>query len=181
VPSASRTATPGGAGPSYDLGDAQRAVDVASGKWVLPILWLLAERPLRRGELRRLLGGDWREKVVSGTLKRMVATGLVSRTVLREMPPAVLYELTDRGTAYLEPLAAMAAWAAADRDRLIAALAGDNCSKRAEPEDPPASEMDRVAEPAAANPAGLRRPVRQPLPGPRRGPRPRQAFVDQLG
>jgi DNA-binding HxlR family transcriptional regulator len=181
VPSVSGPATPGGAGPSYDLGDAQRAVDVASGKWVLPILWLLAERPLRRGELRRLLGGDIHQKVLSVTLHRMVATGLVSRTVLCEMPPAVLYQLTDRGTAYLEPLAGMAAWAAADRDRLISALAGHNSSTPAEGEDSPASEMERVAEAAAAEMAGLRRVVRQPLTGSRRGPRPRQAFVDQLG
>jgi len=155
-------------------------VDVASGKWVLPILWLLADRPLRRGELRRLLGGDIHQKVLSLTLQRMVATGLLNRTVLREMPPAVLYGMTDRGTAYLEALAAMAAWAAADRDRLTAALAGDNSSPRAGPEDPPTTEMDRAAKPTAVDRTGLRLPAQQRLPGSRRGPRPRQAVVDQL-
>jgi DNA-binding HxlR family transcriptional regulator len=176
VPSGSGPVSPGGAGPSYALGDAQRAVDVASGKWVLPIMQLLADRPLRRGELRRLLG-DIHQKVLSMTLHRMVATGVVNRTVLREMPPAVLYELTDRGGAYLEALAAMAAWAAADRDRLTAAFAGHS-SPPAEPEDPPTPEPGSGGP--AGNAAGRRQATRRPLPGPRRGPRPRQALVDQL-
>jgi DNA-binding HxlR family transcriptional regulator len=170
-----------GTRPAYRVADAQLAVDVATGKWVLPILELLGEQSLRRAQLRRRLGGGTHQKVLTLTLQRMVSAGLITRTVLRELPPAVLYELSDRGRDFFEPLAAMAAWAAADRDRLSDALAGSGDASLDDTEDPNTSGMQRSARPPAGRRAGSRSAVRRALAGSGSGPRPRQAVVEQLG
>jgi DNA-binding HxlR family transcriptional regulator len=156
-------------------------VDLASGKWVLPVMELLAQRGLRRGQLRRLLGGDTHQKVLTLTLQRMVAAGLITRTVLRPTPPAVLYELTDRGRDFFEPLAAMAAWAAADRDRLAAAFVAEVDLLTEEPDDPETTSMQRSACPPPGGQGGPGLTIRRALSGTGRGPRARQAVVEQLG
>jgi DNA-binding HxlR family transcriptional regulator len=117
------TMTDDGRTPAYPISDAQMDIDVGSGKWVLPILELLHHGGLRRGELRRMLG-DTHQRVLTLTLQRMTAAGLITRTTLRATPPAVLYEVTTRGDAYLQAVAPLAHWAAADRTRLTAALTG---------------------------------------------------------
>jgi DNA-binding HxlR family transcriptional regulator len=170
-----------GSRPAYRISDAQLAVDLASGKWVLPVMELLAGQGLRRGQLRRLLGGDTHQKVLTLTLQRMVAAGLITRTVLRATPPAVLYELTDRGRDFFGPLAAMAAWASVDRDRLAAAFVAEVDLLAEEPDDPETSGMERSASPPPGERVGSGLTIRRALSGASRGPRPRQAVVEQLG
>jgi DNA-binding HxlR family transcriptional regulator len=125
VHAGSGAATPVGGLPSFDATDARLAIEAANGRWVVPVLQLLARQAMRRGELYRALGGKVQQKVLTETLQRMATAGLIVRTVLRPMPPAVLYELTDRGRTFLRALSVMAAWAAADRPRLSTALLRD--------------------------------------------------------
>lgn len=168
-----------GGGLNYRISDAQLAVDVASGKWVLPVLELLEVQGRRRADLRRLLGGEPHQKVLTLTLQRLVSVGLISRTVLREVPPAVLYELTDRGRDFLAALGRLAAWAARDRDRLHGVLARNGQRSADGAGDPDQAKMDRSSWHGQSARPGL--PVRCPLPGSGRRPGPRQAVVQQFG
>ena len=83
-------------------------MDVVGGKWKVLILWALAVRPSRFGELRRELPGVT-EKVLTDHLRELEADGIVHREVHDGLPLKVVYSLTPRGeslNAALEPLGA---------------------------------------------------------------------------
>lgn len=99
--------------------DAQVALDVLGGKWVVPIIGVLAVRPHRHGELQRALGPGLHQKVLTETLRRMEAAGLLVRRVVADvMPPSVVYVLTDFGATLLEPIEHLAAWGALHQRQL---------------------------------------------------------------
>ncbi|MBD2893965.1 hypothetical protein amrb99_28880 [Actinomadura sp. RB99] len=85
------------------------AMDVIGGKWKVLILWALAERPCRFGELRRNLPGVT-EKVLTAQLRELEADGIVHREVFEEVPPRVEYSLTPLGASLNEALAPLGAW-----------------------------------------------------------------------
>ncbi len=71
--------------PPWDCG-LDAAVEVIGGKWKVSILWALAERPRRPGELRRGVTGI-SEKMLIQQLRQMQADGLVRREAFHEIPP----------------------------------------------------------------------------------------------
>jgi DNA-binding HxlR family transcriptional regulator len=82
------------------------AIDVVGGKWKPLVLWALHERPHRFGELRREVDGI-SEKVLISQLRELERDGLVHREVHDQVPPKVVYSLTDLGVslnAALDPL-----------------------------------------------------------------------------
>ncbi len=85
------------------------AVDVIEGKWKTFILWVLAERPRRFGETRRLVPGI-SEKVLTQQLRELEADGVVQREVHDEVPPKVEYSLTAKGVLLHEALELLDAW-----------------------------------------------------------------------
>ncbi|ONI84454.1 transcriptional regulator [Actinosynnema sp. ALI-1.44] len=85
------------------------AVDVIGGKWKVLILWELARRPHRFGELRRLLPGVT-EKVLASHLRQLEDDDVVHRQVFDEVPPRVEYSLTTRGVALNEALVPLGLW-----------------------------------------------------------------------
>jgi DNA-binding HxlR family transcriptional regulator len=92
---------------SYECG-LDAAMDVIGGKWKVLILWALAERPHRFGELRRALPGVT-EKVLTAHLRELETDEIVRRTAFDEVVPRVEYSLTALGVslnAALEPLGA---------------------------------------------------------------------------
>lgn len=94
--------------PPYECG-LDAAVDVIGGKWKVSILWALAERPRRPGELRRGVKGI-SEKMLIQQLRQMEADGLVARTAYPEIPPRVEYSLTPLGLSLNEALAPLGEW-----------------------------------------------------------------------
>src|SRR6056297_1337543 len=68
--------------------------DLLSGKWKLLILFQLAPKPLRPSELKRLIP-DISEKMLNQELKNLCDNRLVMRQNIGEVPPRVVYELTD--------------------------------------------------------------------------------------
>lgn len=85
------------------------AMDVIGGKWKVLILWALAGRPCRFGELRRNLPGVT-EKVLTAQLRELEADGIVHREVFEEVPPRVEYSLTPLGASLNEALAPLGVW-----------------------------------------------------------------------
>jgi DNA-binding HxlR family transcriptional regulator len=64
-------------------------------KWTYPIICILRVKPVRFGELKRLLEGI-SGTVLSERLVELAREGLVTRNVERDaMPPVVEYGLTD--------------------------------------------------------------------------------------
>lgn len=108
--------------PGADLkaavGDARITLDILAGKWVAPIVTVLMSRPHRHGDLHGAVGLDVSQKVLTETLRRMERVGLVSREVRAEVPPAVIYALTDLGQTLIEPITHLARWAATHSWRL---------------------------------------------------------------
>lgn len=82
------------------------AVDVVGGKWKALILWALSVEPRRFGALRREVAGI-SEKVLIQQLRDLERDGLVHREVHQQVPPKVVYSVTELGrslNAALEPL-----------------------------------------------------------------------------
>ena len=93
------------------------AVDVVGGKWKALILWELDQRPHRFGELRRALG-TITEKVLIQQLRELERDGIVDREVHDQVPPKVVYSLTDLGSTLNAALAPLGDWGEDNLDHI---------------------------------------------------------------
>jgi DNA-binding HxlR family transcriptional regulator len=91
---------------------AQRALDLLADKWTLLVLLALLGGPKRHGLLRRKIGGVT-QKMLTQTLRRLEADGLVQRAALSIKPPQVEYSLTPLGVSLRGPILALSTWAEA--------------------------------------------------------------------
>lgn len=78
-------------------------VSVLGGKWKLAILFYLLQEPRRNGELRRLIP-KITQKMLTQHLREMEADGVVTRTVVDQVPPKVIYRVADEEREELEGL-----------------------------------------------------------------------------
>ena len=83
------------------------AVSLICGKWKLLILRNLKVRPWRFNELQRDLDGI-SQKVLTDSLRQMMADGLAYRRDYHEQPPRVEYGLTELGKQMLPIVNALA-------------------------------------------------------------------------
>lgn len=100
---------------------ARLAVELIADKWTVVVLSGLSKGPVRHGELVELIGGISR-KVLTQTLRRLQAHGLIRRQAYAEAPPRVEYELTPLGTTLIEPIHVLTEWARANGDAVLDAL-----------------------------------------------------------
>jgi len=70
--------------------------ELLGGKWKLLILHQLSNEGLRPSELRRLIP-DISEKMLIQELKMLCTSGLVSRINFEQIPPKVVYEISEVG------------------------------------------------------------------------------------
>lgn len=85
------------------------AIDVISGKWKALLLWAIAEKPCRFGELKRAVPGIT-EKMLIQHLRELEADGIVHREVFHEIPPKVVYSATELGASLNKALEPLGAW-----------------------------------------------------------------------
>lgn len=90
------------------------ALAVIGGKWKMPILWRLARRVWRYGELHRDLHGI-SHKMLTQQLRELEEAGLVTRTVHAVVPSHVDYAITELGRTAVPAIEALRAWGAAYR------------------------------------------------------------------
>jgi DNA-binding HxlR family transcriptional regulator len=83
-------------------------------KWSVLAIILLSDGPKRFNELRRAIEGI-SQRMLTLTLRGLERDGLITRTLYPSIPPRVDYELTRLGRTLLEPVQALAAWAAKHR------------------------------------------------------------------
>ena len=91
----------------------ERALLVLDGKWSTLIIRELLGGPKRFGELRAALRMG-SPKTLTERLRILEYQGVLTRTVHAEVPPRVVYELTERGRSFRAVLEAMAAWGETD-------------------------------------------------------------------
>ncbi len=100
----------------------RQALDRIADKWTSLIVYALLDRPLRHGELKRVIQGI-SQKMLTQTLRSMERDGLVQRTVIDNIPPHVEYALTPLGKTLSDPLVAVCRWAMAHVAEMQAARA----------------------------------------------------------
>lgn len=83
------------------------AVSLIGGKWKLLILRNLKMRPWRFNELQRSIDGI-SQKVLTDSLRQMIADGLAYRYDYQQQPPKVEYGLTELGKKMLPIIDALA-------------------------------------------------------------------------
>ncbi|RKE22972.1 helix-turn-helix domain-containing protein [Streptomyces sp. TLI_171] len=99
---------------------ARLAFDLLSNTWNAVLLWALRDGPQRPVELRGRIGGI-SSKVLTETLRRLQASGLVERRPGTSAGTGVAYELTDLGRTLLPPIEAFGVWAFEHGDQVMAA------------------------------------------------------------
>ena len=97
--------------------ESRQALELISDKWTALIVYALVDGPHRHGELRRTVDGI-SQKMLTQTLRRMEAEGLIEREVLDRVPPHVEYSLTPLGRTLEKPLVAICEWAMEHLDEL---------------------------------------------------------------
>lgn len=100
-----------------DLGQFQTAINAVIGKWKIEILCSLMGGPRRFGELRRDLRGVT-QHMLTAQLRDLERCGLVTRTAYAEIPPRVVYELTEAAYALRPVCDALLEWSRQYADQL---------------------------------------------------------------
>jgi DNA-binding HxlR family transcriptional regulator len=92
----------------------REVLDRVGDKWSVLIIGKLGPGSQRFSELRRTIEGI-SQRMLTLTLRGLERDGLITRTVQPTVPPRVDYALTDLGRTLLEPILALAVWAAEHR------------------------------------------------------------------
>ena len=97
-------------------------MDHISGKWTSLLLFALAARPHRFGELKRAVP-DISQRMLTQSLRDLQRDGLISRHVFATVPPSVEYRLTPLGESLMPALHGLMIWANAHHAAIRAARA----------------------------------------------------------
>ncbi|MFN4152596.1 MAG: winged helix-turn-helix transcriptional regulator [Candidatus Sericytochromatia bacterium] len=84
-------------------------IEMIGGRWKTIILYELRNKPLRFGQLKKILIYTT-EKMLAQQLKQLELDGLVVRDAKEIIPPHVEYYLSEKGKTLLPVLEAMAEW-----------------------------------------------------------------------
>lgn len=102
------------------------ATDLFAHTWDPVVLAALRLGPHRRRELHAAIGGI-SDKVLTDSLHRLLASGLIERHAHAEAPPRVDYALTGLGQSLVEgPMMALGLWAIEHGDELLEAQESSN-------------------------------------------------------
>lgn len=103
-----------------DLEHIRMVLDELTGKWSLLVLNVLCRGPARFNALKRANTGV-SQKALTQCLRRLEASGLITRSVVSTSPVAVVYDVSPLG-ASLEPhMTGILQWSADHRDEVFAA------------------------------------------------------------
>ncbi len=97
----------------------RRLLDAIGDKWAILILLSLEDGALRYGEIERAVAGI-SQKMLSQRLRTLAEDGLVDRTAHTEIPPRVVYELTELGRSALPALHGIFDWTVANMSGVAA-------------------------------------------------------------
>ncbi|GGA49524.1 winged helix-turn-helix transcriptional regulator [Pelagibacterium lentulum] len=102
--------------PAYQDCPVEDALRILTGKWRLLVLFRLCKGPQRFNALQRSLS-PVTQKVLTITLRKLEADGLIWRKSANTIPPEVTYGLTEHGAALEPVLDALGRWRMGEADR----------------------------------------------------------------
>jgi DNA-binding HxlR family transcriptional regulator len=88
---------------------AEATLEVIAGKWKLLILCYLNCGPMRSSEFRKEIP-DISQKVLTKSLRELEEAGMIHRTVYNQVPPKVVYEMSDLGKSLKSILDQLGEW-----------------------------------------------------------------------
>lgn len=97
--------------PSQDI------LALIGGKWSMLLLCILADGPVRTGELARRAGGI-SQKMLTQTLRELERHGIVQRRDHGEVPPRVDYSLTPLGRSLSGLVRQIESWVETNYSRM---------------------------------------------------------------
>ena len=98
----------------------RQLLDRISDKWVVLVLSLLEEGPMRFSVLKRQIDGI-SQKMLSQTLRALEQDGLLTRRAFPTVPVTVEYELTVLGRSLNVAMVPVVEWAVANMNRVLKA------------------------------------------------------------
>ncbi|TKR27366.1 helix-turn-helix transcriptional regulator [Cellulomonas hominis] len=102
-----------------ESGFIREVLDRIGDKWTMLVVSTLGDGPLRYSDLHASIPGI-SQRMLTVTLKALERDGLLTRTAFPEVPPRVVYELTDLGRSLSDAVLAMASWAVAHYEEVAA-------------------------------------------------------------
>ncbi len=99
---------------------ARTTLDLVADTWSVIAVVALDRGPARYSQLQQRIEGV-SKKMLTQTLRKLEANGLVERRVLHTAPPGVEYRLTPLGRTLLEPVRSLSRWAEEHADALLEA------------------------------------------------------------
>ncbi|AJY77345.1 winged helix-turn-helix transcriptional regulator [Paenibacillus beijingensis] len=87
----------------------EATLEVVGGKWKVVILCHLDKGEKRTSELKRLMP-EITQKMLTQQLRELEEDGVVKRVIYEQIPPKVVYSLTDYGWSLKPILDAMCSW-----------------------------------------------------------------------
>jgi len=97
----------------------REVLDRIGDKWTVMVISTLGAGELRYSDLQASVPGI-SQRMLTVTLKELQRDGLVTRTAFPEVPPRVVYELTDLARSLLDAVLGLAGWAAANHKTVAA-------------------------------------------------------------
>jgi DNA-binding HxlR family transcriptional regulator len=70
--------------------------DQIGGTYKMPILWRVKDKPWRFSELKKSIA-HISDRMLSKTLKELVATDFIRKEIIPEVPVKVVYHITEKG------------------------------------------------------------------------------------
>jgi DNA-binding HxlR family transcriptional regulator len=95
----------------------QEILALIGSKWSMLLLCILADGPVRNGELGRRAGGI-SQKMLTQTLRELERHGIVHREDYAEVPPRVEYSLTPLGRSLAQLVRGIEEWVEANYSRM---------------------------------------------------------------
>ncbi len=87
----------------------EATLDVIGGKWKVVIMCHLIKGEKRTSELKKLMPSIT-QKMLTQQIRELEQDGVVNRMVFNQVPPKVIYSLSDYGWSLRPILDAMCAW-----------------------------------------------------------------------
>lgn len=93
----------------YTTCPVEATLGLIQGKWKVVIMFRLKDEPRRFNELSRLLP-DVTQRMLTNQLRKLEQDGLVYREVYPEVPPKVIYSLTDLAHSLMPLMLSIKNW-----------------------------------------------------------------------
>lgn len=105
-----------------DSGFIREVLDRIGDKWSVLVISTLGPAPLRYSDLQASIPGI-SQRMLTVTLKALERDGLLTRTAYPEVPPRVVYALTDLARSLLDAVLSLATWAVTYHEEVAASRA----------------------------------------------------------